>query len=193
MSLFLYLLLCFLIFSFFFFFLMIRRPPRSTLFPYTTLFRSHRECGGRRLRAFKIDGYAGRLGRLQPLLDRVDRRLVPADLLQGGIDLGDGLLAGRLQLRGDEGADGRVAGVPLQREDGMRTNGTRAFAAGLSPAAGEGVADLGSRRVLRMTCARHHSKVAATASPYRLRPGASEGTPVCPKGHRPGSTPGAMI
>src|SRR5258707_7075751 len=26
-----------------FFFLMIRRPPRSTLFPYTTLFRS-REC-----------------------------------------------------------------------------------------------------------------------------------------------------
>src|SRR2546426_5025785 len=26
--------------DFFFFFLMIRRPPRSTLFPYTTLFRS---------------------------------------------------------------------------------------------------------------------------------------------------------
>src|SRR2546429_2972463 len=24
---------------------MIRRPPRSTLFPYTTLFRSHREGG----------------------------------------------------------------------------------------------------------------------------------------------------
>src|SRR5438445_9865001 len=28
-----------------FFFLMIRRPPRSTLFPYTTLFRSN--CSGR--------------------------------------------------------------------------------------------------------------------------------------------------
>src|ERR1041385_9309859 len=27
----------------FFFFLMIRRPPRSTLFPYTTLFRSDRD------------------------------------------------------------------------------------------------------------------------------------------------------
>src|SRR2546422_11689965 len=27
----------------FFFFLMIRRPPRSTLFPYTTLFRSLRD------------------------------------------------------------------------------------------------------------------------------------------------------
>src|SRR2546430_12422561 len=34
-----------------FFFLMIRRPPRSTLFPYTTLFRSHpsgRPRGARR-------------------------------------------------------------------------------------------------------------------------------------------------
>src|SRR5258706_6350088 len=27
-----------------FFFLMIRRPPRSTLFPYTTLFRSAEKC-----------------------------------------------------------------------------------------------------------------------------------------------------
>src|SRR2546422_6656076 len=30
----------FVVSSFLFFFLMIRRPPRSTLFPYTTLFRS---------------------------------------------------------------------------------------------------------------------------------------------------------
>src|SRR3712207_8429563 len=29
-----------------FFFLMIRRPPRSTLFPYTTLFRSREPRGG---------------------------------------------------------------------------------------------------------------------------------------------------
>src|SRR5258708_7393839 len=39
--------------NFFFFFLMIRRPPRSTLFPYTTLFRSdrrvHRDHLDRRL------------------------------------------------------------------------------------------------------------------------------------------------
>src|ERR1022692_2410015 len=34
---------------FFFFFLMIRRPPRSTLFPYTTLFRSHPACRARLL------------------------------------------------------------------------------------------------------------------------------------------------
>src|SRR6476660_9978972 len=34
------------LFTLFFFFLMIRRPPRSTLFPYTTLFRSRRRPGG---------------------------------------------------------------------------------------------------------------------------------------------------
>src|SRR2546430_16310101 len=31
---------CYVLLFLFFFFLMIRRPPRSTLFPYTTLFRS---------------------------------------------------------------------------------------------------------------------------------------------------------
>src|SRR6266511_4898635 len=36
----------FLLFLFLFFFLMIRRPPRSTLFPYTTLFRSPRRSPG---------------------------------------------------------------------------------------------------------------------------------------------------
>src|SRR2546429_10017054 len=33
--------------AFIFFFLMIRRPPRSTLFPYTTLFRSAFDSFGR--------------------------------------------------------------------------------------------------------------------------------------------------
>src|SRR2546430_13335692 len=36
------------LFFFLFFFLMIRRPPRSTLFPYTTLFRSPRRPTPRR-------------------------------------------------------------------------------------------------------------------------------------------------
>src|SRR2546422_11327923 len=44
----------------FFFFLMIRRPPRSTLFPYTTLFRSYVAHGhGDRARQPR-DGGAGR-------------------------------------------------------------------------------------------------------------------------------------
>src|SRR5438874_6908052 len=36
------------IFILVFFFLMIRPPPRSTLFPYTTLFRSDRSTGNQR-------------------------------------------------------------------------------------------------------------------------------------------------
>src|SRR5438034_4533099 len=38
-----------------FFFSMIRRPPRSTLFPYTTLFRSERERQPRSRAARRID------------------------------------------------------------------------------------------------------------------------------------------
>src|SRR5207248_11084323 len=36
-----------LVHQLFLFFLLIRRPPRSTLFPYTTLFRSRRPSAGR--------------------------------------------------------------------------------------------------------------------------------------------------
>src|SRR5216684_246747 len=46
-----------------FFFLMIRRPPRSTLFPYTTLFRSASSCAARRTAS-----PAGSPSSLQPLL-----------------------------------------------------------------------------------------------------------------------------
>src|SRR3712207_3144680 len=38
------------------FFLMIRRPPRSTLFPYTTLFRSLTMCAGQRMGIFAGSG-----------------------------------------------------------------------------------------------------------------------------------------
>src|SRR5258708_17434023 len=73
----------------FFFFLMIRRPPRSTLFPYTTLFRSQADGEepeaprgaqrGRREGRLGQAGPAGRpsRGRLAPtgLLDRKSTRL----------------------------------------------------------------------------------------------------------------------
>src|SRR5258708_12332540 len=39
-----------------FFFLMIRRPPRSTLFPYTTLFRSREELDEADARLGGVDG-----------------------------------------------------------------------------------------------------------------------------------------
>src|SRR5260370_33595902 len=40
---------------------MIRRPPRSTLFPYTTLFRSHRagQVDFSRVTTFNLDEYVG--------------------------------------------------------------------------------------------------------------------------------------
>src|SRR3712207_7592821 len=58
-----------------FFFLMIRRPPRSTLFPYTTLFRSvHRV--GQREGARPVPDAVLRVDRLQALVLRgVDPRL----------------------------------------------------------------------------------------------------------------------
>src|SRR3712207_9033991 len=50
------------------YFLMIRRPPRSTLFPYTTLFRSRdREGVGRQLRSnLSLRGLEAGLGRPHP-------------------------------------------------------------------------------------------------------------------------------
>src|SRR3712207_9223774 len=44
-----------------FFFLMIRRPPRSTLFPYTTLFRSGEVVGVGLLEVF-VHGHHGVVG-----------------------------------------------------------------------------------------------------------------------------------
>src|SRR5437899_11101907 len=52
----------------FFFFLMLRRPPRSTLFPYTTLFRSQAHSSIEK--AVKIAG----LGRQNLRLIEVDER-----------------------------------------------------------------------------------------------------------------------
>src|SRR3712207_7897251 len=44
---------------------MIRRPPRSTLFPYTTLFRSQVELGQRELRALGRDAEVTRQRELE--------------------------------------------------------------------------------------------------------------------------------
>src|SRR5205809_3395672 len=43
---------------------MIRRPPRSTLFPYTTLFRSERTLSPARLLRFSMRGTGGDLTNL---------------------------------------------------------------------------------------------------------------------------------
>src|SRR5256885_12482919 len=72
--------------EFIFFFLMIRRPPRSTLFPYTTLFRSHADGarflharhalspGARAPRALRAGSLAAALRQPAPLLLRHGQR-----------------------------------------------------------------------------------------------------------------------
>src|SRR2546427_8643611 len=69
---------------FFFFFLMIRRPPRSTLFPYTTLFRSlvHREA---------VDGVA-----------------LTQALAQVPVELDDVEVPDSLEQRGRQGSESRA-------------------------------------------------------------------------------------
>src|SRR5258707_1742094 len=63
---------------FFFFFLMIRRPPRSTLFPYTTLFRSSgivdNAKGSSDMGVIRATRFDGQHGRLRSTIGRADRR-----------------------------------------------------------------------------------------------------------------------
>src|SRR3712207_9452625 len=54
-----------------FFFLMIRRPPRSTLFPYTTLFRSCRR---------DADGYYWITGRVDDVINVSGHRMGTAEV-----------------------------------------------------------------------------------------------------------------
>src|SRR2546430_12877984 len=55
---------------------MIRRPPRSTLFPYTTLFRSHTSEGAELALGFAVNGLVSRA----------------AAIRKGGMRAGDALI-----------------------------------------------------------------------------------------------------
>src|SRR3712207_535569 len=84
-----------------FFFLMIRRPPRSTLFPYTTLFRSTDAVVGRApVEVGHLRAGDHRLGRGAALVDAGAAHVLPLDerdpascLRQGGGER-DAALAG---------------------------------------------------------------------------------------------------
>src|SRR5438034_5500746 len=65
-----------------FFFLMIRRPPRSTLFPYTTLFRSEelaRAAGNLERRLVELQDVPEALARAELEARQIDERLQAAD------------------------------------------------------------------------------------------------------------------
>src|SRR5438128_3781121 len=72
-----------------FFFLMIRRPPRSTLFPYTTLFRSHKGARPDGIHRVQPDPLSGavtcRLRRLVDLYGLRDRKSTRLNSSHGSI------------------------------------------------------------------------------------------------------------
>src|SRR2546426_3033931 len=80
-----------------FFFLMIRRPPRSTLFPYTTLFRSEQLEDRADRRHSRGEGEAGmaalQLG--EAGLERVARRIARARVVVALVSAGARLRVGR--------------------------------------------------------------------------------------------------
>src|SRR5260370_28393709 len=72
----------------YFFFLMIRRPPRSTLFPYTTLFRSFSLPGLRLRLCSKETGFVGeRKCVVQRLQSRIARSEEHTSELQSHLNL----------------------------------------------------------------------------------------------------------
>src|SRR3712207_9573050 len=88
---------------------MIRRPPRSTLFPYTTLFRSHR--------ARVHPGLEDRVARPAQLLPRLLREvrsgLRPHHVLEAADHVFERGL-GEVDVRGD-------AGLPLHRGEDRKS------------------------------------------------------------------------
>src|SRR5215213_7134596 len=111
---------------FFFFFLMIRRPPRSTLFPYTTLFRLARRRPGvrersqravHRVRRRRVRRCRARGGARPPA------RLRPAARCRGGAGGGLAMVvpAARGRPRSAE-VDERIIGAAL---DHLRASGYR--------------------------------------------------------------------
>src|SRR5256886_5505696 len=93
---------------------MIRRPPRSTLFPYTTLFRSARP---RRNGGPPTVPPAAPIGRCDPASRRVasPRGLLWASLVPRSLS-GSGVVNERDRLR-------RIRRGPRRREDGRRGRG----------------------------------------------------------------------
>src|SRR5260370_20095873 len=100
--------------SLFFFFLMIRRPPRSTLFPYTTLFRSgkvnERDEGEDERRRQRGDG------ELREILAEIHFELL--DSFHHGQD--DVARAGACEMRGAQRCD---AGVDCLAENSLDLRG----------------------------------------------------------------------
>src|SRR3989442_3961038 len=137
---------------------MIRRPPRSTLFPYTTLFRSHRRH--LRSRRRRPHGAGARKGRRRPDPQRPRQGPGVDPRLQGHLQRPRGQLRSRqapgCELLVPRDREGRPLGSPDRPADLLS-------AAGGPPAhpAGRRARALHERR--RMNVFRHYDKTALDA------------------------------
>src|SRR6266850_6430237 len=106
----------FRLFVYHFFFLMIRRPPRSTLFPYTTLFRSLRTRAPRRARD-------ARRTTAWPPTDRKSTRLNSSHLVMSYAVFCLKKKKAERRVAGDSpGADGRAGARGADRPVGRRAH-----------------------------------------------------------------------
>src|SRR5687768_18371522 len=105
---------------------MIRRPPRSTLFPYTTLFRSHDM--GLWLRQLGIEERQrlSDMGHIDHAAIKRERQLARAELLDGpapvvvaadGAERRDGAQVAQHLLRADIAGVDQVVDAPQAAED----------------------------------------------------------------------------
>src|SRR6266481_5536335 len=113
---------------------MIRRPPRSTLFPYTTLFRSSTPVARRR---------RGRSQPYQALLNRLEHRFAPGvdlELAVDALDMPGHGLARQAEMAGDLGVAEAFGDAPedvdLARSQlgGVERGAGRGFGRVLGPA-----------------------------------------------------------
>src|SRR5256886_15285040 len=112
---------------------MIRRPPRSTLFPYTTLFRSHHAASLGRGRPGVFHGS------LSYLLQNADGQVQPAHSVSAGLDYPRGGPvhayledSGRVlyEARTDREAAGAISAGPPRSGDPPAPEGRPAGAGG---------------------------------------------------------------
>src|SRR5882762_8177918 len=142
---------------YFFFFLMIRRPPRSTLFPYTTLFRSgppRSADGGADFAVQRAERVDHRVDRARAGLEhggRIERRPAEAQLLEFG-DTGDDAVV--------LGVEALALGVPRRR----RHHALQSDRRGVAPRR-FGVAPDGVQRAARARGIFHPAREPAVAQP----------------------------
>src|SRR5690242_21956096 len=102
------------------FFLLIRRPPRSTLFPYTTLFRSG---AGTRAPRGGARPDPGRAGGVRPDTEREHRPRESRGPAGGGRMGGREVLGGRALRREDDADTGGIGGVRRVARGARRSDG----------------------------------------------------------------------